>query len=382
MTNKVYPRGTVFGDYFLTVDKTFKGQQYSIRRYITLPDGTKIQPRYPRKKYKGIKTKEELDQLLNRLNYRKRNKNIEIRTSFISPHLMEAFENLLLTDIPNEKDARYLYQTVLKKYFLNFFIGTLKLYDPKEWTKHQAEWGAALLGKIDNKIFTKKPSAKLVKTTIQVANRFMSFLHVQMPEDYPPITFKPLSRGAIKTYQAQNTGKKIGQFIPDEDWKTIDSKLPSSIGCFIRLMYYYGLRRAESLGFSSTDSVRRDFLKITQQLKSYNEISPTYSILKDKEQRETPHWFLKPEIAYKLIQDGIDKKRHPDTLSVEWEEFIKGLGMTYKLHDFRRTFITKALRKYAPRDVQLAVGHANLLTTMKYAQDDRSLKDDIWKPAS
>ena len=86
-------------------------------------------------------------------------------------------------------------------------------------------------------------------------------------------------------------------------------------------MYHYGLRRAEALGYESTDAVGEKYLKITQQLKSNPAEHPVYSILKDKEKRNTPHWFTTPSECYKWVQDSLDRKMHPDHPSVLWDEF-------------------------------------------------------------
>ena len=56
------------------------------------------------------------------------------------------------------------------------------------------------------------------------------------------------------------------------------------------------------------------------------------------------------------------------------------LDLPYKIHDLRHTFITKAVRIHAPRDVQLAVGHKDLRITMGYLRDDRDLSDEEFEP--
>jgi integrase len=71
---------------------------------------------------------------------------------------------------------------------------------------------------------------------------------------------------------------------------------------------------------------------------------------------------------------------HPDTFYEKWCTYISSLNLSYDLHDLRRTFITKALRLHHPRDVQMAVGHVSLTTTMGYAQDDRDTSDEVFKP--
>lgn len=389
---RTYPPGTTFGNYFLSVEKIEGNEGYSIRRRVTLPDGKVLQPRYPAKLYKGISDRLELEQLVNRLNHRndaQKKKNIEYRTSFIPNEVMEAFREHLKINIPNEKGFRYAFNTLLKSYFLGFFIGRLKIYDPQEWPKHQEKWAASLLTKSedpDHNVFgTMVASEKTIRHVVQVANRFMAFLKQKMPNDYPLIVFEPLSAGALKAHSAELELKReeeIGRFITDADWKTIDEALgKTKIGPYVRLMYYYGLRRAESLGFDSMTAVKKGFLDVEKQVKAFTDGQPVYSALKDREKRRTPHWFCKPIDAYKFIEAGLYTKCHPDTLSEKWDQLMDKLKLNYKMHDLRRTFITKALRTQVPRDVQLAVGHSSLVTTMGYAQDDRSLEEEVFDPS-
>lgn len=359
-----------------------EGQGYCIRRRV----GEGKQPRYPKTKYKHLKTLEELEALVNRLNHeegRKAKERIEVRTSFIPVSIMEGFRAMLQVSVPNEKDFNYLYNTVFQSYFLNFFVTSLGLLDPKQWYREQEKWGAALLGKSEHLIFDMAASAKTLKTTIQTANRFMAFLHQKMPEDYPIVVFKPLDKAAIKDHEARRKLLEIepvGQFVDLGDWIQINSQLPNDIAPFVRLMYYYGLRRAESLGFTSVSAIRRSHINVNTQLQS---LSAGVKPLKSREVRSTPHWFCSPDRAYKLIQQSLTKKMHPDTLGVKWRDLMDKMGMSYDLHDMRRTFITRALRaEQIPRDVQLAVGHESLSTTMRYAQDDRNLDSDLFTPAS
>lgn len=354
-----------------------EGAKYVIRRRM----GDK-QPRYPRAKYAHCTTLAEVEAFCTRLNHeegRKAKERVEIQTAFIPQAIMDAFRDMLAVAVPNEKDFNYLYETVLKSYFLKFFVTTLSLPDPKQWHKNQERWGAALLGKHEHTIFDMAPSAKTLKTTIQLANRFMKFLNQKMPEEYPLVELSPLSKAAIKEHEANRLLLKesTNSFISDDDWLTIEVSLPSNIGCYIQLMYYYGLRRSETLGFTSTDAVKRAHLNIDAQLAS---LSVGIKPLKGRKSRKTPHWFGNPQLAYDLIRDSLFDKMHPDTLSLHWETLMDKLGMSYHTHDLRRTFITRALRLYVPRDVQLAVGHEDLRTTMRYAQDDRDMDNETWKP--
>lgn len=353
--------------------------------------GDRKSKRVPRRKYKHVgKSREALQALVDRLNYGldiKAKREQEVKSAFISETVIVSFRDALQTEIPNQKDFRYLYNTCFKSYFFNWFAE--QSADPRDWVKIQSVWAAALMGKSkrpQDNLFETKKSVKTLKAVVQVANRFMKHLHVQMPLEYPSIKFIPFSKGALKTYAAElllaNGDPAVGQFVTSEDWAVIEGGLPTSLNCFINLMYHYGLRRGEALGFESTEDVGTRSLKVRQQLKANPFEGPVYTILKDKEVRETPHWFATPKQAYGWIQDSFDKKVHPDHLASMWDEYIGSLDMTYKLHDFRRTFITRALRAQPARDVQLAVGHQDLRTTLGYAQDDRELEDKPWKPGA
>lgn len=350
-----------------------------IRRWMS--DGKR--PRYPMVKYSHLTTQAEIEALVIRLNHeddQRAQEKIKIKTAFIHPELLETFRSILMAEIPSQKDARYLYNTVFHLYFLKFFVTTLNLPDPRQWSKHQEQWGLALMSKSDHSVFDQPAASKTIRACIQVGNRFLDFLHTKHPEEYGPIKLKPISKAALKEYEAKRTmfDEDIGQYVRDEDWAIIEPALPEAWGCYIRLMYSYGLRRSESLGFTTTDAIKHGHLLVSTQLES---LKAGEKPVKDLDKRNTPHWFATPQQCFDLVQKSMEHKMHPDTLSQRWVEFRDKLKMTYDLHDFRRTFITKALRLQNARDVQLAVGHADLRTTMGYAQDDRTLNGETWKPA-
>lgn len=387
----LYPKGTKFGNYFLQAEAPGR---FTIRRQITLPDGTRSQPRHPKKLYAHLTTENELQQYLNRLNHRQDQKArlaLEIRTSFIPQALMDEFRDQLKLEIPNPKDFRYQYSRVFQSYFLKFFIHTLNVVDPNQWYQHQSQWGAALLGHAENpehNLFKKKMSFKTISKTIQIANRFMRLIHLKNPAEFQRIVFDPISRGAQNAYTGEIERQKgdasdVGKFITPEDWTKIQKGLPADIRPFIELAYAYGLRRGETMGFENMESVKKGYLKVSQQLVGIGfDKACRYGALKSRAKRETPHWFATPHETYNHIKDGLERKMHPDTLYVRWNQYMISLGMDYALHDLRRTFITRALREYNPRDVQLAVGHVSLSTTMLYAMDDRDHSDDTFEPSA
>ena len=386
---RVIPAGSRFGNFFCITEKVDGKDIFRIRRRVTLPCGTKIEPRYPAKNYKNLVFKSDFDQLVNKLNYREdqqAKRNIEIRSSFIPTQIMESFRERLQVDIPSEKDFRYLYNTVFKKYFLNFFFNQ-NIYDPKDFLQYQEQWAKALLGKADDptkNVFT-NASVKSIKRTIEVANRFMVHLREKDLESYPTlIVFTPISKGALKEHGASlglnEEDETVGQFITDTDWEVINDKLPESIGAFVRLAYFYGLRRAETLGFDSPTSVKNGYLRISKQLKSFKNGNPAFKTLKDKDSRSTPHWFTDVQTARELVVKSMAGKMHPDTLYTKWVALMKSLNMSYDLHDLRRTFISRALIDRSPRLVQLSVGHVSISTTMLYGRDHRNLSDEVYDP--
>lgn len=81
---------------------------------------------------------------------------------------------------------------------------------------------------------------------------------------------------------------------------------------------------------------------------------------------------------------------HPDTFTTKWSDYMQELGYDYQLHDLRRTFITNCFRiprdggiagaDVMPTDIQLAVGHQSIVTTMLYKQDDRRMDERVFVP--
>lgn len=378
MAKTKFSEGTTFGIWFPVQE----GSNWRIKRMVTLTNGKRQPQRLDRKTYLHIpNSRDAIQSHCDRLNYgtnisKQREK--EIKSAFIPETILIGFRDELRASIENPQYADYLFEKALKKYCLDYFINQLKLPDPRQWAKRQIAWGQALRS---TKIFDEKPSARTITLVVQTANRFLSYLHRQMPEIYPALKLNPVSKQVLKLHKAEQSDAKLGKFINEMDWTKIQKRLPSDIEPFICLMYHYGLRRSESLGFQTTDSVRQSHLFISHQLKEMG-TTPIYKPLKSRDARKTPHWFCKPADAYRWISKGLDQKMHPDTLSEKWDDVMIDLGMDYGLHDFRRTFITRALREQNARDVQLAVGHSDLRTTMKYAQDDRDMADEVWKPSS
>lgn len=330
--------------------------------------------RLPSKKYQSIRDNEaELIQLVKRLNAPEDAKlKVSFKHAFINDALMEEYLRYLTAQIPSESGARQEY-SYLKRHVLNFFIGKLDLMNPLDWHRvHETQWAEHLLGPDAPK------AAKTKRDIVIAANRFIGWLHKQRPEEVPPLEFKPLSRAKLKDIEAHrelNKEIRIRGLIPEKDMKTILNKAPKHLLPFINLAYHYGLRRAETLGVKSGD-VKKGFLALERQMVKLEQFKP----LKGKSKRSIPHWFCKAAEAYKWIEDSQSLLINPSTLTHEWNELMGVLEMSWDFHDLRHSFITKAIRLHASRDVQLAAGHKDIRTTMGYAHDDRELEGDEFVP--
>jgi integrase len=377
--------------------------RYSIRRKNIREDETFYYERRPLKEFVHLTNEQDLKDFVVRLNGRAyqamvAKKTIEAKHAWITPKIRDEFKEELEGRIANTKDANYAYGIMISK-FLKFFLDLIEIKDPREWKKYESEWGHALMNrpkKEANRIWDKNftPSAKTLKSIIHVSNQFLDFLCKKYPEEYQYLKLDPISRAQMSHHEALRIHDDVdftrAKYISHEHWETIKENLPFDIRPFVLLGYYYGLRRSECLGVLPKD-LRKDFLSVERQVASVKNGTPKTKPLKDRENRKTPHWIIKPETTYEIIEE-IERVTviHPDTFSVKWSEFMEKLGFDYQLHDLRRTFITNCFRlppgsgigktEVLPTDIQLAVGHENIATTMKYKQDDRQLNEDRFIP--
>lgn len=361
--------------------------RFSIRRSETLSDGRRVQPRYPREKYKHIETDfNELEDFVRRLNQDAFKPEIAWekvlnKHAFISPKLLGEFHEYLNLNIPSQNYASGVYGYVVN-HFLKFFMEQQKLSNPTDWHKiHKTEWVKYL-----NKTI-KAPKTK--RAIVQASNRFIAWLHEKKP-DIPKLVFEPFSRtmyNTLKSYHELNPDRRNPTAIPDTHWKLIEKRINddfNDIKPFAYLGYHYGLRRAETLGVN-TDDVREGYLFIQRQvfkviLTSADKKKIFTKPLKGKTSRKVPHWFSTPDEIFSLIEQIPNLMVHPDTLGQRWAELMKELKLTYTFHDLRHSWTTNALRKAEPRDVQMSAGHKNIQTTMGYAHDDRDMKDKKFIP--
>lgn len=287
----------------------------------------------------------------------------EFDSAFINQRIIEAFESSLSNRADSKSHITNL-MSGLWNYTITFFIHTAKLPDPNKWREHEDDFGAFLL--------KKKISTSHLKMIVQVTNRFLKFLHKTNPNEINQYTLEPLSNMKLKPKRSEQRLK----YIDAETYSTICKKVDSELLPAIQISYNFGLRCAEVMGLN-TDDVFEDCLDVKRQ---QLQILPRKLTgpLKNKLNRSVPYWFATAEQVYTWINETTEM--HSDTLSKKFVAEMKRLQLPYEFHDLRRTFITRALREQHYRDVQLAVGHSDLKTTMLYAQDDRQLQRVKFKP--
>ncbi len=356
---------------YVLFQESLKGQRkWVIRRW---KEG-KYQ-RLPVEKYASIREDQtKLEEFVKRLNAPLDAKfKVEFKHAFISPALLEDYLTFLVAQIPSQSGAKQEF-SYLKRYVLNYFIGKLDLMNPLDWHKiHETKWAAYLLSK-------QAPKAAKTKRDIVISiNRFIGWLHKQRPEEVPALEFKPLSRAKLKSVEA---GRKLRKeirtrgAIPDKDWNVIIRGAPLELQPFINLSYYFGLRRAEALGVMPGD-VKKGYLELQRQLAALGRYEP----LKGREEhRKIPHWFTSAATAYGWVEGAQKHLMNPSTLTHKWNKLMVKLDMHWDFHDLRHSFITKAIRAYPAKDVQLAAGHKDIRTTMGYSHDDRDLSGEVFTP--
>lgn len=338
---------------------TKEGKTFKIRN-------SKTGKRYPRSQYPKETSREALEAFCDRLNSRENRKviqKIKIKLAFLPVTVIDDFKELLKTEIPNQGNAKHLC-FLLDEYVIDFFVNENGLLDPLSWKEIEHKWGLKLLDG--------KRAVRTIRAIIQVANRFMAYLHKRFPKEIPATKLEPITKAAFKQYGAKiEMKKKPREKFIDEDTFNKILEASGNLASFIELAYRYGLRRSECLALRPED-VRKGYLSVERQYGN--------EPLKNRLKRQTPHWFSSPQLAYKLTQEALRWGIHPDTLSSKWVTIVSGLGLQFAFHDLRRTFITRALDVATPKQVMLAVGHSNIEITMAYLQDDRDLDDQVYVP--
>jgi integrase len=347
-----------------------------IRRYQI--DNPKKWQRYPKKDYSSLRP-EDLPAFVERLNGPREAARLraeeayKIKHTFITQQVLERFHSVVSSQSSNSERANAIYNRATEG--LGFFINDLKLNDPVDWKGRQEEWGAALI---------KQGIARsTIKFKIECLNRLLSWLHENNPRLFPLIKLNPISGAVLRHHEATrklNSATKVGQFVPESTWQKIEQQCRPDVLCFLKLMYYLGLRRAEALGLCLED-VRTKNVAIQRQLVSVPAGRPNYGPPKSRRNRKVPYWFTTPEETYKTVEHCLREIKHPDTLSDQFTIEMDRLKIKIEMHDLRRTFITRALREGRTAvEVKEAVGHSSISTTMRYLVDIEDTDDAPFIP--
>ena len=351
-----------------------------MRWYITTENGQfvirggKGNKRLPLKDYSAMRHDEAaLKAFVLRLNApRDLREKVDYKHAFINDALLSEYKDFLKSSIPTESSAvtEYAY---LKNYALDYFIVELGLINPNDWLSvHDTKWASFLLK------HKKVRAAKSKRDVVNALNRFVKWLHRKRPNEVPIIEFVPISRAKYSELEARRGMAdeiRKPRLVLESDLMRILNAAPDVVRDLILLIASYGLRRNEALGLQPCD-VKKGYLSVERQLVKLGLVAPP----KGRATRKTPHWFTSPKKSHGWIQTVNATPMHPRTFAAAWTALMIKLDLPYKIHDLRHTFITKAVRIQAPRDVQLAVGHKDLRITMGYLRDDRDLSDEEFEP--
>ena len=187
-----------------------------------------------------------------------------------------------------------------------------------------------------------------------------------------PRKLEPIGRIVLADMGKSDESKT--KFIKEEtfqricDW-TRDHRpdvLPNMMLC-----YHLGLRISETQGLTRL-KLRKDSVLVDEQGDHLEDGKIVRTSVKT-DARRVPYWNLSAKEVWEYVQQI--QPMHPDTLIKRVNACMAKFG--HSSHDFRRTFITNSLRTKHWKDVQKAVGHTDVRTTMSYDQDDRNLDDDL-----
>lgn len=401
---------------------TSEGERgYVILRYLRMKDGTTVKERLDRTLYdfqKSNKLKcEEVCRILNhRLESKLRAKEAWlIRSSFIKiqgSELSQKFEAYMKARSANADHAKKC-RRMVEMHFLNYFYHERKpaLYDYLEWAslKVQAEYIEHLLNKkVDSNRMGKgnRLAAKTIRAIIQYVNHFMNFIHIESDGNIPllKLTFPSITQTRLDDHERKrkkalpNKLPPSKQYIDEATFKRIYKMAPEELKSAVWIAYKYGLRRSEVLALE-LGNLKKSHLKVDEQLVGLEiarNADKTRAAIVEKETgplknrdeagRKVPHWFASPEETYKHLEKL--HVCHPSGLSEAWIELMKKIGLSFTFHNLRNAFCSNALRDMnklgiSAVDVQLAMGHSDLRTTMQYLRDFRELdEDEVWTPGA
>lgn len=338
---------------------------------------------YPRAKYKNL-SREEMEELVNQLNYVSENKAKEkyvIESSFLSKRILDDFRDYLSGHHKNEYTTTNTYNS-----FVIHGIKELQKIgpSPREWKQYEKDWGKSLM--------KKRLASKTIKSIVQTVNRFFEYSSQRNPDLIPNIKLNPLSPNQLRHHELKRVKKIItkgrrdpdGYYIPKKDVNKIFKNPPEDITSHLILSYQYGLRVSETCAIPQDIKLRfkKKTIIIDRQLKYVGDTGDFFGIITTLPKydiiRETPHefndYFTKSDIktAIKTM-----KLLHKDTVEKKIAEYTKELSLSipyYTSHDFRRTFITDCFdNEIDSVKIMDAVGHKKLDTTLRYR---RKIDDD------
>ena len=339
---------------------------------------------YPAKKYNDIQDDyNELDSLVLRLNHaddEKRRQQFLIENAFIPQRYVDQFVEYLAGEHDSPKTTREIVSPFIKyglKYLQNAYGA-----NPAEWPEKEKEWGNYLLRKGFSKSY--------ILSIVQTVNRFLLFTHERNRSTFPIVKLKPLSSVRLKRHEDKRIeklnvdGKRdpYGYYISDEEKQIIFDNLPKDILPAVKLIDLYGLREAEALGLATNNKcVTKHYLHVDRQLVSVGRNGDSIVTKPPKWglARNSKHWHSKSlkEVVELFKSVTI---MHPDTLQKKFAEAVDGMGLSkkYRLHDFRRTFITNAFDEgRIPTDIMDYVGHKNIKTTLRYRRPKEEKDNEV-----
>lgn len=372
--------------------------RFVIRRDVYLKNGKLKQERYPHIEYKKFDKDElKIQEFLNKLNYRilkeeKRKKNWDIQTSFLDTSLTgDAFYKYIFENTESETYSQAVVGRV-KRYFVDFFTAK-KDYDYIQWQTLKSQ------RMLVNHLLKKELAIKTILTIRQNINQFYRFLHEESEGeiDLYSVTFPSLKNIIKKKHEVKR--KKENKFkdrrlsgqdyISEDVFEKIIKRCkngfknkhfpewadPKKILPNIWLSYNFGLRRAETISVE-LDDIKKDFLKVSRQQKNIRE---TKSLKHIQESREVPHFYYGPTELVKtatVINSIITM--HPATLTRVWGYLMEDMGLSFTYHNLRNSFCSNLFRDMnkldiSPTDIQFAMGHLDIRTSMKYLRNYQKL---------
>lgn len=340
-----------------------------IKRYRRQGGAVKWQ-RYPASKYKTMSIS-EVETLLNQLNasFEVDRAAAESRYNFhhtyVNSTALERFERHVRKNSRIEDEHGPATVNLLNQHVFEFFIVQKNIPDPSRWHRVETEWGKWLQAK--------ELSAGTIKRIVNTANRFAKFL---VDKVYPtmdtPRKLEPVGRVVLSDMlkKSDDKSKYIKPETFDKICKWTAANRPDVLPNII-LCYQFGLRISETQGLTKNKLLKNSLLIDEQGDYVLNGEIVRKTVKTDS--RRVPYWKINAKETWKMIQQI--EVMHPDTLIKRVNKCLKKFGHTS--HDFRRTFITDALRNHHWKDVQKAVGHTDVRTTLGYDQDDRNLSDEL-----